>query len=100
LHGQHIESTQSTFKSPKLKRKQNVMRSLLLPALAAATVLAATATGLATDANAAVRHPHHRAYVAHTVRQDPYRSYNAIDPPVIPADPYQNYQWPPSGGAS
>jgi len=78
------------------------MRSLIVSALVAATVVAGAVVGLPAAANAAARHhPHHRAHLVPTVRQDPYRSFNAIEPPVVaPVDPYATYHWPPSGGAT
>ncbi len=76
------------------------MRSFLFSALAAATVVAATVTGFATDASAAARRPHQRAHVAPLVRQDPYRSFNTINPRGFSADPVDSYRWPPSGGAT
>jgi len=51
------------------------MRSLLLSALTATTVLAATSVGLTTDANAAARR-HHSTLAAPIVRQDPSASFN------------------------
>lgn len=82
------------------------MRSFIVSAVVAATAIAGAAVGLPAEANAAARHhPHHRAHiVAPYVRQDPYRSFNQVDPPapvpVMPADPYSTYRWPPSGGAT
>jgi hypothetical protein len=76
------------------------MRSLLVSAFATTAVLASAAIILPADANAAARHPHHRARVVTHVRPDPYRSFNMVDPPVVRADPYLNYRWPPSGGAT
>lgn len=52
------------------------MRSLLLSALAATTVLAATSVGLTTDANAAARRSHRVDQTAPIVRQDPSASFN------------------------
>jgi len=86
--------------------KSETMRALLLSALAATTIVASTAMTLASDATAAVRPHHHtrlapyRAHVAPYVRQDPSRSFNSFDPPAVEADPYLNYRWPPSGGAT
>lgn len=58
------------------------MRSFLLSALAAGTVIAATSVGLATDASAATRHVRHAAPVAApVVRQDPSNSFNTYDVP-------------------
>jgi hypothetical protein len=81
------------------------MRSFIVSALAAATVLAGAAVSLPAVANAATRHhPHHRDHLAPYVHQNPYRSFNQFDPPpvvpVVPADPYSTYRWPPSGGAT
>jgi hypothetical protein len=56
------------------------MRSLLLSALAATTVLAATSVGLTTDANAAARRLHHSFQAAPIVRQDPSASFNTYSP--------------------
>jgi len=55
------------------------MRSLLLSALAATTIIAATSVGLATDASAATRHVRQRTVTVPVVRQDPYRAYNTFD---------------------
>lgn len=76
------------------------MRSLLLSALAATTVLATTAIGLSTDANAAARRPHHRTHIVPYVRQDPSGSFNALGTPGFAVDPAPVYRWPPSGGAT
>ena len=78
------------------------MRSLIVSAVAAATVLAGAVVSLPAAANAAARHhSQHRAHVVPTARQDPYRSFNSYDPPaVVPVDPYDTYRWPPSGGAT
>jgi hypothetical protein len=75
------------------------MRSLLLSALAATAVIAATSVGLATDASAATRRPHHHARVVPDVRQDPSGAFNQFSAPVLP-DPALSYRWPPSGGAT
>ncbi len=53
------------------------MRTFLISAIAAATVLAGTAVSLTTDANAAVRYRHHRVYLGPGVRPDPYGAFNA-----------------------
>jgi hypothetical protein len=81
------------------------MRSFVVSALVAATVLGGAAVSLPAAANAATRHySHHRAPPAPYVHRDPYRSFNQFDPPaavpVVPADPYSTYRWPPSGGAT
>jgi hypothetical protein len=53
------------------------MRSLLLSALAATTIVTATSVGLATDASAATRHVRQSTVTVPVVTQDPYRSYNS-----------------------
>lgn len=75
------------------------MRSFLLAALAATTVIAATSVGLTTDASAAARRPHHHARVAPDVRQDPSGAFNQFTAPSVP-DSALSYRWPPSGGAT
>jgi hypothetical protein len=94
------EATRSKRLQPLVSIKSNTMRSLLVSIFAATAVFASAATILPAHANAAARHPHHRAHVVAHVRQDPYRSFNMVDPPVVRADPYLNYRWPPSGGAT
>jgi hypothetical protein len=53
------------------------MRSFLISAVAAATVLAGTAVSLSTDANAAARYRHHRVYLGPFVRHYPYGAFDA-----------------------
>jgi hypothetical protein len=80
------------------------MRSLILSALAATTIIAASSVALTTDASAATRHVRHTAPVASVVRQDPYTSFNTYET-FIPSgrrdvNPISGTpQWNASGGA-
>lgn len=71
----------ASFESNKLKEESKAMRSLLLPALAATTFIAATLVGLTTDASAAARRTHNGTPTAPVVRQDPSSSFNTYDVP-------------------
>ena len=62
------------------------MRPFFITALAAGAVLISAIIGMSADANAAVRHPHHRTQAAPYVRQTPYASYNTFDAPGIVTD--------------
>jgi len=80
------------------------MRSFVLSALAAATVLTVSAAGLSTHANAAARRHHHHVQVAPYVRDYPYGSFNMFVPrgyvapaPMSPAGP--NFGGPKEGPA-
>jgi hypothetical protein len=83
------------------------MRSLLLSAVAATAVLAATSVGLTTDANAAARRPHQVSQTNETapvVRENPYASFNTYDVPTFggrrDVNPYSGTpRWNASGGA-
>ena len=57
------------------------MRSLLLSALAATTVIAATSVALSTDASAAPRRSHQTIQTAPVVGPDPSNSFNTYDVP-------------------
>lgn len=82
------------------------MRTFLLSAIAATTVLASAAIGMSTDANAATRRPQHRAQPI--VRQDPFGSFNTLGAPGV--SPYQGRRdvnpisgtprWNAAGGAA
>ena len=83
------------------------MRTFLVSAVAATTVLTTVAIGMATDANAASRRTQHRASAPPIVRQDPYGGYNMLAPGV---SPYQGRRdvnpisgtprWNAAGGAA
>jgi hypothetical protein len=85
------------------------MRLFVFSALAAATIVAATAIGATTDATAAVRCKApgvHRGCVMHRAARAPlgrpgdaFNSFNSFDLPSGSVGPVtQDYQWPPSGG--
>jgi hypothetical protein len=84
------------------------MRPFLLSAIATATVIASTAVGLSTDANAASRRHYRQAPVADpVVRQAPSGPYDTFAPSV---SPYQGRRdvnpisgtprWNAAGGAA
>ena len=82
------------------------MRTFLVSAIAATTVLASTALGLSNDANAASRRAQRRAQPAPIVRQDPYRAFNTFGPGVRQVDTRRNVnpisgtpRWNAAGGA-
>ena len=82
------------------------MRTFLLSAIAATTVLASAAIGLSSDANAASRRPQHRTQPAPVVQQDPYRPVNTFAPGVGSYDGRRNVnpisgtpRWNAAGGA-
>jgi hypothetical protein len=86
--------------------KVQTMRTFLLSAIAASTVLASTAIGLSSDANAASRHAQRRVQPAPIVRQDPYGSFNTFAPGVSAFDTRRNVnpisgtpRWNAAGGA-
>lgn len=82
------------------------MRTFMLSAIAATTVLASAAIGLSSDANAASRRPQHRTQPAPIVRQDPYGPFNTFGPGVRQVDTRRNVnpisgtpRWNAAGGA-
>ena len=86
--------------------KVQTMRTFLVSAIAATTVLASAAIGLSSDANAASRHAQRRAQPAPIVRQDPYGSFNTFAPGVSALDTRRNVnpisgtpRWNAAGGA-
>jgi hypothetical protein len=88
------------------------MSSLLLSALAATTVIAATSVGVATDASAATRHTRYSysygsSMAAPVVRQYPYGAYNSYYGAEVPGAGFRRDvnplsgtpRWNGSGGA-
>jgi hypothetical protein len=89
--------------------KVQTMRTFLVSAVAVATVLASTAIGLSTDANAATRRVHQqRNQPVPIIRQDPAGSFNTFGAPGV--SPYQGRRdvnpisgtprWNAAGGAA
>jgi len=72
------------------------MRTFLLSAIAATAVLASTAIGMSTDANAASRHSQSRTHAVPNVRS-PSSSFNTFDPPSISVTPGRRDVNPISG---
>jgi hypothetical protein len=106
LHVQHIYKRPLRFVTEEAQTRVQTMRTSLLSAIAATAVLASTAIGLSSDANAASRHAQRHAQPTPIVREDPYGSFNTFAPGVSAYDTRRNVnpisgtpRWNAAGGA-